>query len=198
MAVVPERSVSCGTASGEWTTAGLKQLCDSGIRCEVYDGQIIVGAGAEPGHQRLVKWLDRAVEDALPEGHFSVTGVRVLIGDRVPIPDLMVGVGEIPMDRPGVPAAQVILAVEIVSSATALQDRLVKPIVYAEAGIPNYRQIEINPFKGRLPGEELPVLFAYVLADDGEYQLTNRTAAGTSATLTSPFEFTVDPATLMR
>jgi hypothetical protein len=164
----------------------------------VYNGQIIVGAGAELRHQRLVKWLDRAVEDALPDGHFSVTGVRVLIGDIVPIPDLIVGVGDIPMACPGVPAAQVLLAVEIVSSATALQDRLVKPLVYAEAGIPNYWRIEINPFEGRLPGEELPVLFAYTRDDDGEYQLTTRVAAGTSATMLSPFEFTVDPATLMR
>lgn len=79
-----------------------------------------------------------------------------------------------------------------------MQDRLVKPVFYAEAGIRNYWRIEIDPFKGRLPGEELPVLFAYARGDDGEYQLTNRAAAGTSVTLESPFEFTVDPATLMR
>ncbi|WP_067672117.1 Uma2 family endonuclease [Nocardia miyunensis] len=98
----------------------------------------------------------------------------------------------------GLPAAQVVLAVEVVSTSTTMQDRMVKPLMYAEAGIPNYWGIEINSFKGRLPGEGLPVLFAYIRGDDGEYQLTHRVAAGTAATLHSPFEFTVDPATLMR
>ncbi len=75
---------------------------------------------------------------------------------------------------------------------------MVKPILYAQAGIPNYWRIEINSFKGRLPGEELPVLFAYALGESGEYELVRRAAAGAEVTLRAPFEFTVDPATLLR
>ncbi len=194
----PGHSTSRSSESGEWSTTGLKRLRQAGFRCEIINGQIIVGAGATPRHQRLLKWLDRALEEVLPERHFSIAGVGVLTGEDVPIPDLIVATGDIPMDRPGVPAAQVILAVEIVSTATTMQDRMVKPLIYAEAGIPNYWRIEIDPCKGRLPGEELPVLFAYARGDDGEYQLTNRASAGTSVTFKSPFEFTVDPATLMR
>lgn len=101
------------------------------------------------------------------------------------------------MDDRAIPAEHVVLAVEIVSGSTTYADRMVKPALYAEAGIPNYWRFEINPFKGRLPGEELPVLFAHTRGEDGEYTLTHRVAAGNSVTLHLPFEFTIDPARLM-
>ncbi|MGF6884173.1 Uma2 family endonuclease [Nocardia sp. GAS34] len=181
-----------------WTAADLDNLPENGIRYEVIGGQLIVNAAPKPRHQWLIKWLDRALEDVLPADHFSIAGVGVLIGDDEPIPDLIVGTGVIPMDGNGIPAEHVVLAVEVVSNSTTLTDRKSKPDVYAEAGIQNYWRIEINPFKGRLPGEELPVLFAHVLGESGEYELTHRVSAGQSVTLHSPFEFTVDPATLMR
>ncbi|WP_324194626.1 Uma2 family endonuclease [Nocardia terpenica] len=106
------------------------------------------------------------MDDALPPDYFSIAGVGVLIGDDEPIPDLIVGIGEIPMDGRGVPIEQVVLAVEVVSASTTVQDRVAKPYLYAEAGI-------------------------------GEYELTHRISAGHSATLHSPFEFTIDPATLL-
>ncbi|MCM6775109.1 Uma2 family endonuclease [Nocardia sp. CDC159] len=102
------------------------------------------------------------------------------------------------MDARGIADKQVLLAVEIVSASTTMMDQMVKPALYAEAGIANYWRLEINSFKGRLPGEQLPVLFAYVLGDDGEYELTHRIQAGESVALHSPFEFTIDPATLLR
>ncbi|MBY8857818.1 Uma2 family endonuclease [Nocardia sp. CA2R105] len=181
-----------------WTAADLDHLPENGMRYEVLNGQLVVNAAPKPRHQRLIKWLDRTLDDVAPKGYFSIAGVGVLIGEDEPIPDLVVGVGDIPMDDRGIPVSQVVLAVEVVSASTTMQDRLVKPLLYAEAGIPNYWRIEINPFKGRLPGEDLPVLFAYARGDDGEYQLTNRVAAGTSVTFKSPFEFAVDPAALMR
>ncbi|RDI51830.1 putative restriction endonuclease [Nocardia mexicana] len=102
------------------------------------------------------------------------------------------------MDGHGIPTEQVVLAIEIVAPSTELQDRLVKPAVYADAGIPNYWRVETNSFNGRLPGESIPVLFAHELGENGEYELTHRIAAGEPATLRSPFEFTIDPATLLR
>lgn len=125
-------------------------------------------------------------------------GVGVLVGEDEPIPDLIAAVGPIDWDSRGIPADQVKLVVEVVSRSTTPQDRMVKPVVYAEAGIPDYWRFEINPFKGQLPGESLPILFAHELGDDKTYELTHRVAAGDTVTLRSPFEFIIDPGLLLR
>ncbi len=170
---------------------------ENGLRYEVLNGQLIVSPAPTLGHQYLITWLVRALENALPSGSFVLAGVGVLIGDDEPIPDLMVATGPIDWDDRGVPVEQVKLVVEVVSKSTTLQDRMVKPVLYAAARIPNYWRVEINPFKGQLPDEKLPILFAHALGADDTYERTHRVAAGDTATLRSPFEFTVDPASLM-
>ncbi|MBF6172720.1 Uma2 family endonuclease [Nocardia blacklockiae] len=186
------------TAGGRWTARDLDGFPEDGLRYEVLGGQLIVTAAPEPRHQMALQWLLLALIDAAPHGSWVLPGVGVLINDDEPIPDLIVGVGERDIDARGIPVRQVVLAVEIVSACTALQDRLSKPVFYAAAGIPNYWRIEVGPFEGALPGEATPVLFAYVLSEKGKYDLTHRIPAGEPTTLHSPFEFTIDPATLLR
>lgn len=183
--------------SGRWTAADLDHLPENGLRYEVLNGQLVVSPVPEPRHQVVTRAVDRAIGEVLPEGLFALPGVGVLIGDDEPIPDAIVGTGAIPWDDRGIPAEQILLAVEVVSRSTTLMDRMVKPVLYAEAGIPNYWRVETHRFRDQLPGEELPVLFAYVLGESGEYELLHRSAAGTSVTLRSPFEFTIDPGTLL-
>ncbi|BDU08623.1 Uma2 family endonuclease [Nocardia cyriacigeorgica] len=183
--------------SDRWTAADLDHMPDNGLRYEVLNGQLVVNAAPKPRHQWLIKWLDRTLDQSLPPGLFTIAGVGVLIGDDEAIPDLIVGRGDIPMDGRGVPADRVQLAVEVVSASTTLQDRMVKPVLYAAAGIPNYWRFEINSFEGRLPGEELPVLFAHVLGSDNTYEQTHRVPAGEKVTFRSPFDVTIDPAALL-
>ncbi|MBF6301856.1 Uma2 family endonuclease [Nocardia amamiensis] len=180
-----------------WTAADLDHMPEDGLRYEVLNGQLVVNAAPKPRHQLLIRWLGRALDAVLPPDRLVVEGVGVLIGDDEPIPDLMVVTDSIELDARGVPADQVELVVEVVSKSTTLQDRMVKPVVYAEAGIPNYWRFEPNPFKGQLPGESLPVLFAHELGADRTYELTHRVAAGNAVTLRSPFEFTIDPGSLL-
>ncbi|MDR7169843.1 Uma2 family endonuclease [Nocardia kruczakiae] len=194
----PDASSMLQPMADRWTSADLAHLPDNGIRYEVLNGQLIVNAAPKPRHQELLTWLLIALTSAMPQDHWVLPGVGVLIGDDEPIPDLVAGRGAVDKDERGVHAEQVDLAVEIVSASTTLQDRMVKPIVYAQAGIPNYWRIEINSVKGRLPGEDLPVLFAYALNEDNEYELVQRAAAGAEVTLHAPVEFTVDPKTLLR
>ena len=183
--------------SEEWTAADLDQLPDDGLRYEVLNGQLVVNAAPKPKHQWLIKRLTQVLDACVPAGHLVLDGVGVLIGDDEPIPDVMVVAGAIDWNGRGVPVGQVELAVEVVSKSTTLQDRLVKPILYAQAGIPTYWRFEINAFKGGLSDEQLPVLFAYALGADGEYQLTHRASAGDSVTLRSPYEVTFDPGDLL-
>ncbi|MBH0776230.1 Uma2 family endonuclease [Nocardia bovistercoris] len=180
-----------------WTAADLDHMPEDGLRYEVLNGQLVVNAAPKPRHQRLVNWLDRTLYTLVPADHEVMTGVGVLIGQDEPIPDLIVLTGEVPPDARGIPVAQVVLAVEVVSASTTLQDRMVKPTLYADAGIPHYWRFEINPFNGQLPGEPLPVLFAHTLGPSGAYELTHRVPAGQAATLHAPFPLTLDPATLL-
>ncbi|UFT00126.1 Uma2 family endonuclease [Nocardia huaxiensis] len=184
-------------ASDRWTAADLDHLPENGLRFEVLNGQLVVNAAPKPLHQWIVSRLGRALEDALPSGSALLPGVGVLIGDDEPVPDLLVATGPIPWDDRGIPADQVQLLVEVVSKSTTFPDRMTKPVMYAEAGIRNYWRIEPSRFKGQLPGESLPVLFAYVLSDAGECELVQRVPAGVQAELGSPFEFTIDPASLV-
>lgn len=183
--------------SDRWTAEDLDHMPEDGLRYEVLNGQLVVNAAPKPRHQWLIQWLVRALVDVVPPGYVVLEGVGVLIGDDEPIPDVMVATGPIDWDARGVPAEQVKLVVEVVSRSTTLQDRMVKPVLYAAAGIPNYWRVEINPFKGQLREEMLPVLFAHALGADDTYERTHRVAAGDTVTLRSPFEFTVDPASLM-
>lgn len=161
------------------------------------NGLLVVTAAPNLRHQLLIQGLSRALDAAVPSGYLTLPGTGVLIGDDEPIPDLIAAIGSIEWDSRGIPADQVKLVVEVVCKSTTLQDRMVKPLVYAAAGIPNYWRFEIYPFKGQLPGESLPVLFVHELSDNQSYELTHRVAAGDTVTLRSPFEFTIDPGALL-
>ncbi|MEV0076373.1 Uma2 family endonuclease [Nocardia neocaledoniensis] len=180
-----------------WTAADLDQMPDDGLRYEVLNGQLVVNAAPKPKHQWLIKRLSRVLDAVVPDGYVVLDGVGVLIGDDEPIPDLMVARGPIDWEGRGVPVDQVELAVEVVSKSTTLQDRMVKPVLYAQAHIPAYWRFEINPFKSQLAAEHLPVLFAYALDTDEDYALTRRASAGAPVTLRAPFEVTFDPGELL-
>ncbi|MFE3546061.1 Uma2 family endonuclease [Nocardia sp. NPDC059177] len=183
--------------SDRWTATDLDQMPDDGLRYEVLNGQLVVNVAPKPMHQWLIKRLTQVLDAAVPVDRVVLDGVGTLIGDDEPIPDLMVVTGAIDWQGRGIPAGQVELAVEVVSKSTTLQDRLVKPVLYAQAGIPTYWRFEINSFKGRLVDEQLPVLFAYSLGTEGEYELTHRASAGSPVTLRAPFEVTFDPGGLL-
>lgn len=183
--------------SAEWTAADLDHMPDDGLRYEVLNGQLVVNAAPKPKHQWVIRTLGRLLDAVITTEQTVLEGVGLLIGDDEPIPDLMVTTGPIDWESRGVPADQAVLVVEVVSRSTTLQDRLVKPVVYAQAGVPAYWRIETNPFKGQLPGEGLPVLFAHALGPDGAYVLTHRVAAGASVTIRAGVELTIDPADLV-
>ncbi|WP_435590446.1 Uma2 family endonuclease [Nocardia sp. bgisy118] len=184
-------------SSDHWTAADLDRMPDDGLRYEVLNGQLVVNAVPTPRHQRVLERLESALEAVRPHEYEVMRGVGVLTGDDEPIPDLIVVTGPIDWDGRGIPVEQVQLAVEVVSNSTTLQDRMVKPVLYAEAGIPNYWRFELNAFKGQLPGESLPVAFVHSLGGDRSYEPTYRVAAGEKVTLRAPFEFTLDPVSLL-
>ncbi len=81
-----------------------------------------------------------------------------------------------------------VVAVEIVSPSTRSDDRFRKPALYAQAGIPCYLRVELDP----------PHVVAYRIGADGLYEEAGRADAGAVLTLTEPFPITIDPAALVR
>jgi len=151
-------------------------------RLELLDGALLVSPAPRKFHQRFSRALANALDAAVPEGWEVLEGINVrLATGRIFIPDLVVvrEIGE------GVvtDAADVALVAEIVSPSTGSQDRLLKPALYAAAGIPCYLRIEQQP--------ELVVHVAALEA--GEYVDYVVARAGEPLRLPAPFATAVVP-----
>jgi Uma2 family endonuclease len=131
-------------APGEWTTDDLDALPDDGRRLELIDGVPFVSPSPTTGHQRLAGRLFAAL-DALCPSDISVTqAVDVRVNRRRSLcPDVMVVTAEATERNVShyLPT-EVLLAVEIVSPGSLAMDRIMKPALYAEAGIPCFWRVE--------------------------------------------------------
>lgn len=111
---------------------------EDGIRHEVFDGSLYVSPHASMNHQLLLSRLIRALDPALPAGWEILAPANLRLSPaRLVVPDLLVLSH---VDRRAVAAdpADVRLIVEVVSSGNASIDRMVKPSLYAEAGIEHF------------------------------------------------------------
>ncbi|HTJ74633.1 MAG TPA: Uma2 family endonuclease [Acidimicrobiales bacterium] len=125
------------TLSNAFTVADLEAMPDDGKRYELIGGAIVMTPAPEPVHQREAQGLFRLLEDACPPGHevflspidFDLPAGRVE-PDIIVVPDA--SVGEKRLSGPA------LLVVEIVSPGSAINDRVTKRDVYAEAGVPAY------------------------------------------------------------
>jgi len=116
--------------------------------------------------------------------------VDVELADNVVEPDVVV----LPAADAYTPAGplkpgQVLLAVEIVSPGSRRMDRLVKPSILAEGGVPAYWRVELD-------GPDTPMVVAYEL-DGGAYREAAVVRAGESVVVDVPFPVEVRPAELV-
>ncbi len=112
-------------------------------RWELGEGTLIMSPRPHPRHQRISRRLTRLLEDHLPDGLEAVPEIEVTTSASFPPsvrdPDIVVvrdRVFEEPSAR--VPAADVVLVVEIVSAGSRGTDHVMKVHEYAKAGIDNY------------------------------------------------------------
>jgi Uma2 family endonuclease len=127
-----------------WTTDDLDQLPEDGVRRELLDGVLLVSPSPTDIHQIIAARLMVALEESCPE-HLQVTqAVEIRMSStRAFIPDVLVATDD--AARRGGPyytPSEVVLAVEIVSPSSVSMDRITKPALYAQAGIPFYWRIE--------------------------------------------------------
>ena len=111
-------------------------------RIELVDGALLMSPAPTSAHQRLLQKLQFAFVPALPPGTELLPGVNIRVGGRrLLTPDLVV-LTCTAIDTVAYAASDVLLAAEIVSPSTKVQDRVLKRAVYAEALIPFYLLVE--------------------------------------------------------
>jgi Uma2 family endonuclease len=112
-------------------------------RWELSEGTLIMSPRPQLWHQRISKRLVRLLDDRLPDGLEALPEIEVTTNASFPPsvrdPDIVVVPDRVFEQRPArVLAADVVLAVEIVSPGSRGMDHVMKLHEYAKAGIENY------------------------------------------------------------
>lgn len=164
-----------------WTFADLAALPDDvdWRRYEIIDGALVVSPSTGMRHEFVSQELRTILRTAgLPT--FRVAGpIAVDLAPSYLIPDLVVVTDAVARSNVNpVPAGAAQLVVEIESPSTRTADRVVKPALYAEAGIQAYLRIETAPDIR---------LFAYTLAAGSTtYAHVGSWGPGETARLSTP------------
>ncbi|MBW8483275.1 Uma2 family endonuclease [Actinomadura parmotrematis] len=144
------------------------------------------GAGARPRDEAAAA----AGADVYVKGPLDIK-----LGPTYRVPDLAVVHGPAARDARArraraYDAADVLLIAEIVSprSSSERTGRVDKVFEYAQAGIPRYWLIDLEPE---------PCVVVRELADDGRYHVTGTFTADLPLTATGPFACELDPAALL-
>jgi Uma2 family endonuclease len=184
-------SVAAIDHTGPWTVAQVLALPeDRSHRCELLGETLLVSPAPGVRHQRISHRLHVAIEAAARAAGAPVEileAVNVLCPGGMFIPDLVVVDQAATADDPAVIEPEAVqLVVEIVSPSNADVDRTIKPLRYAEAGIPHYWRVEMQPTPRIIMGT----------LHRGRYMEQSVAIAGTITAVKTPFPFEIDPADL--
>lgn len=177
---------------GHLTVAEFLRLPDDdGNRYELADGKLLVTPPPAFAHSMIQRRLARLLDEAAPEDLISdALGFGVQIGDSYFQPDVLV----FRADAEGrtesyVAAADVLLAVEVLSPSNPGNDRVIKLNKYAEGGIPNYWIVD---------GKARRLTVYELVAGRSAYVRVAEVDAGTTFKTDRPFPVELDPADFCR
>ena len=138
-----------------------------GVRQELVEGLVALTPMPLFGQQRFGARLSVALDDQLPPEFTAGPAIEVVVSDSPPtvrIPDVVVTHARIAeRNPPRIVAADVLLAIEVLSDGTRRVDRVLKFSEYADAGIPQYWIVDLG---------SPTTLLAYQLVDD-DYQISS-------------------------
>lgn len=132
------------TPDDGWTTDDLDRLPEDNRRRELLDGVLIMPSPPRTTHQQVTARLMAALDAVSPDGYAAVLGMEVRVSaSRTFVPDgVILQIAGDEGDRHWYAPRDVVLAVEVVAKGTETIDRVLKPALYAQAGIPYYWRIE--------------------------------------------------------
>lgn len=172
----------------EWTIDDLADIPDDGNRYELHDGELLVSPAAKMPHHFSIMRLFRTLSPTCPPDLFIITsGAGADLGRRRTyyIPDLVVvPVGVATADINECRAADLVLAVEVLSADNRRNDLARKRHGYGRAGVPNYWIVD---------GRDRSLSVLTDPYEDG-YREEVTIKAGDRWTTRSPFPVTLDPA----
>jgi Uma2 family endonuclease len=137
------------TLRRRWTADDLLELPDDGRRYEVIDGELFVTPSPSWTHQEAVLELSRILGNYLRResvGHLVVSPADVVFSPtRAVQPDLFV-VPLIDGRRPKrfEDVGRLLLAVEVLSPATARADRVAKRVLFRDEGVAEYWIVDLD------------------------------------------------------
>ncbi|MFG1928140.1 Uma2 family endonuclease [Cryptosporangium sp. NPDC048952] len=166
--------------AGGFTVADLLAMPETHYRIELTDGVLTVSPAPQDKHQFFAMAFGMRLYGARSSGYTVNQGIDVQLGDRTTrIPDVAVLRARSLKGRRIHTADDIVVAIEVVSPTSGRIDRTLKPLVYADAKVPYYWRIELEP-------ELIAVVHRL---DDGAYVEVSR---GPRIDVTEPFLFAVD------
>lgn len=132
--------------AGGWTVDDLADFPEDGHSRELLDGVLLVSPSPGANHQIIAGRLMYILEETCPPDYQVTQAVDIRLSrTRVFCPDVLVTTDEAAARRASnFEPHEVVLVVEIVSDGSQAMDRITKPTLYAQAGIPCYWRIEIT------------------------------------------------------
>ncbi|MEW1551070.1 Uma2 family endonuclease [Streptomyces tsukubensis] len=177
---------------GPWTVDDVLALPeDRSVRCELLGESLVLSPAPGLRRQRAGHRLHIALDAAAQAAEASVEvleAINVTLPSGLVVPDIVVAdAGATVDDAVSIDAEAVRLIVELVSPGNRTMDRRLKPLLYAEAGIPHYWRLEFDPAPRLIVGE----------LDHGRY-VERTTAPGVVTRIDHPFPLKIDPAGIAR
>jgi Uma2 family endonuclease len=144
-----------------WFAEDLDSLPDAPRHTELIDGALVFMMSPQRNwHRRVINRLDRILGEQAPAGIEVNSEMTVRLDDRNrPEPDVIASTASAGPDATWYEAADVVLAVEVVSPESEYRDLTVKPNKYATAGIKHFWRIEDED------GNASTVVYVYELDD---------------------------------
>jgi Uma2 family endonuclease len=169
---------------GAWTEPDLHLFPQDGHRYEIIDGCLHATPPPPGWHEAIVHAVVATLRAAAPTGWWVCERLGIEIGASNVVPDVTVlrprSSGAVWSDP-----ADVALAVEVETPATRRYDRVLKPTLYAEAGIPSYWRVELD--------HQSPMLRTYLLGA-ARYRAEHSIEGAEPVKLDAPYPVRVAPA----
>lgn len=173
--------------SAPFTVRDLEGMPEDGRRYELIDGSLVVSPAPGLRHQKIASRLYGVLEAACTHDlDVLQSPFAVRSGDQIELqPDVLVA-RKVDLTEKDLPVAPV-MAVEILSPSTALNDWNTKKALYERLGVANYWVID--------PRE--PALTAFELDPDGTYQQVAKVVGDEGFAAERPFAVNVIPNELL-